>query len=73
MHGHRSCETGFGGGNGLQACGAVFPFAMRQSAVNRSRPSRHTPAGLEPPGASVFFRETRQQSNGGRAELLAKL
>ena len=31
MHGNRSCETSFGGGNGLHACGAVFPLAIATS------------------------------------------
>ena len=40
---------------------------MRQSAMNRSRSSMTTPPGLEPPGASGYFRKTRRQSTGARA------
>ena len=40
-------------------CEPASSFAMRQSAMNRSRSSRPTPPGQEPPGASGFFRETR--------------
>ena len=35
MRDHRSCETSFGGGAGLQACGAVFPFAICTSICRR--------------------------------------
>ena len=42
---------------------------MRQSAMNRWRPSRTSVPGLEPDGNIFFFREMREPSNGekGRA------
>ena len=64
-------DSRYGGPQAI--CEPASSFAMRQSAMNRSRPSRPTPPGLEPPGASGYFSKMRGQSNGGRAARLAKL
>ena len=74
---HRPCtRTVFRGdsryGRPQAICEPASSFAMRQSAMNRSRPSRPTPPGLEPPGASGYFSKTGGQSNAARAAHLPK-
>ena len=58
---------------GLVGGGRSHSFAMRQSAMNRSRSSMTTPPSLEPPGASGYFRKTRRQSTAARGHAFAQI